>query len=196
MDFNETFSPVACFETVQLLLSIATLENWEIEALDVKTAFLYGELDEEIYMEQPPGFIKKGQESKVCRLLRALYGLKQAALMWNKTLHKSLLDLGFIRTTSDPGVYIYNKEGNLLIIVIYVDDALFLGPSKKFLKIKKDAFMKVWECRDLGEAKEYLGMRITRDRKKRTLILDQISYTDKVIKQFNHWNTTCLNTSS
>ena len=80
IDFKETFSPVARFETVRLLLSIAVLEDWDIEALDVKTAFLFGELDEEIYMEQPEGFVKKGQEKKVCHLLKAIYGLKQAAL--------------------------------------------------------------------------------------------------------------------
>jgi hypothetical protein len=98
IDFEETFSPVARFETVCLLLSIAALEDWDIEALDVKTAFLFGELDEEIYMEQPEGFVKKDQEKKVCRLLKAIYGLKQAALQWNKALHDSLIKMGFVRT--------------------------------------------------------------------------------------------------
>jgi hypothetical protein len=98
IDFEETFSPVARFETVRLLLSIAALEDWEIEVLDVKTAFLFGELDEEIYMEQPQGFVKKGQEKKVCHLLKAIYGLKQAALQWNKALHDSLIKMGFVCT--------------------------------------------------------------------------------------------------
>ena len=80
IDFEETFSPVARFESVQLLLSIAALEDWEIEALDVKTAFLFEDLDEEIYLKQPEGFIKKGMENKVCHLRKAIYGLKQAAL--------------------------------------------------------------------------------------------------------------------
>ena len=104
MDFEETFSLVARFKTVRLLLSIAVLEDWDIEVLDVKTAFLFGELDEEIYMEQPEGFVKQGQEKKVCRLLKAIYGLKQAALQWNKALHDSLLKMGFTRTFADPGV--------------------------------------------------------------------------------------------
>ena len=80
IDFEETFSPVARFETVQLLLSIAVLEDWDIEVLDVKMAFLFGGLDKEIYMEQPEGFIKKGQVKKVCCLLKAIYRLKQATL--------------------------------------------------------------------------------------------------------------------
>ena len=84
IDFEETFSPVTHFETVRLLLALSALEDWEIEALDVKTAFLYGNLDEELYMEQPEGFITKGQENKVYKLKKALYGLKQASLAWNK----------------------------------------------------------------------------------------------------------------
>ena len=96
IDFEETFSPVARFETVCILLALAALEDWDIESLDVKTAYLYGELHEEIYMKQPEGY-KKGQGEKVCRLLKSLYGLKQSALQWNKELHKSLLTLGFCR---------------------------------------------------------------------------------------------------
>ncbi|KIK15110.1 hypothetical protein PISMIDRAFT_16746 [Pisolithus microcarpus 441] len=91
IDFEDTFSPVARFETVRILLAHAVQNNWEMEAVDVKTAFLYGKLDEEIYMEQLEGFKVKGQEHMVYRLLRSLYGLKQAALSWNKELHQSLL---------------------------------------------------------------------------------------------------------
>ena len=188
IDFEETFSPVARFETVRLLLSLAALEDWEIEALDVKTAFLYGELDEEIYMEQPEGFKVKGAETKVCRLRKAIYGLKQAALQWNKALHQSLLDMGFQRIHSDPGVYVHFHDNDIILLVIYVDDSLFMGSNPRYLFQKKKEFMTKWECRDLGAAKEYLGMRITRDRKKRILLLDQISYAEKVIKRFNLQN--------
>ena len=140
-------------------------------------------------MEQLEGFVKQGQEKKVCRLLKAIYGLKQAALQWNKALHDSLLKMGFTRTFADPGVYIHFHNQDLIILVIYVDDALFMGSNRSYLRFKKQEFMKKWESRDLGEAKEYLGMRITRDRIKKTLKLDQISYTDKVIKCFKLNNT-------
>ena len=158
IDFEETFSLVARFETVRLLLSIAVLEDWDIEALDVKMAFLFGELDEEIYMEQPEGFVKQGQEKKVCHLLKAIYGLKQAALQWNKALHDSLLKMGFTHTFADPGVYIHFHNQNLIILVIYVDDVLFMGSNHSYLKFKKQEFMKKWESHDLGEVKVYLGM--------------------------------------
>ena len=82
IDFNEIFSPVVRFETVRLMLALSSLEDWYIEALEVKTTFLYGKLDEEIYIHQPEGFKVKGQENKVLCLHRALYGLKQAALSW------------------------------------------------------------------------------------------------------------------
>jgi len=90
---------------VRLLLATAALEDWEIEALDVKTAFLYGDLDEEIYMMQPEGFVIKGQEGKVYRLKKALYGLKQASLAWNKKADQSLKSLKFKRCLSDTCVY-------------------------------------------------------------------------------------------
>ena len=98
IDFKETFSPVAWFETIWILLALAALEEWDIESLNVKTTYLYGKLDEEIYMDQPEGYSKKGQEKKVCHLLKSLYGLRQLALQWNKELHKSLLNLGFACT--------------------------------------------------------------------------------------------------
>ena len=95
IDYENTFSPVTWFETLQLLLSLAVPYDWELEALDVKTAFLFGELKEEIYMDQPEGFVVKGKEFKVCHLWKAIYGLKQPVLQWNKQLQKSLLEMGF-----------------------------------------------------------------------------------------------------
>ena len=146
IDFEETFSPVARFESVWLLLSIA--------ALNVKTAFLFEDLDEEIYLKQPEGFIKKGMENKVCCLRKAIYDLKQATLQWNKALHQSLLDMAFVCTHSDPGIYVHFHGQNIIILVIYVNDSLFIGSNKSYLKFKKKQFMDCWESRDLGEATE------------------------------------------
>ena len=99
-DYHETFSPVARFESIRYLLAHAALEDWDIESMDVKTAFLNGDLDEEIYMEQPEGWVVPGKEDHVCLLKKAIYGLKQASRQWNAKIHQSLLDLGFIRTYS------------------------------------------------------------------------------------------------
>src|SRR6266568_9130883 len=144
IDFKETFSPVACFETVRLLLATAALEDWEIKALDVKTTFLYGNLEEELYMDQPQGFIIKGQEGKVYHLKKALYGLKQASLTWNKEADQSLKSLGFAHLISDAGIYVIRLSGTIIIVILYVDDVIFMGNNVKLLMDKK--FMMKWEC--------------------------------------------------
>ena len=188
IDFEDTFSPVARFETVRLLLATAALDDWEIEALDVKTAFLYGALDEELYMDQPPGHIKSGQEGKVYRLKKALYGLKQASLAWNKAANESLEQLGFKRLISDAGIYTIQNDKTIIIVILYVDDVLFMGNDYRLLMEKKKLFMKKWECRDLGPISEYLGMKIQRDRKNKTLTIDQIDYAKKVVQRFGQEN--------
>ena len=127
IDFNEVFSPVVHFETVRLMLALSALENWYITGLDVKSAFLYGELDEELYMEQPEGFKMRGQETKVLRLRRAIYGLKQAALAWWKALDKSMAALDCKRLQSDSGLFVHKSKSSTVVVIVYVDDALFMG---------------------------------------------------------------------
>jgi hypothetical protein len=165
------------------------LEDWEIEALDVKTAFLYGNLDGELYMEQPEGFIIKGQETKVYRLKKALYGLKQAAIAWNKQASKSLERIGFKRCLSDTGVYALTKNNSTIVVVLYVDNVLFMGNNMTLIQEKKNAFMKMWECRNLGPISEYLCMKILRDRQNKKLtLIDQIDYAKKVVESFGQQN--------
>jgi hypothetical protein len=150
IDYDAIFSPVVWFETVQIMLALAVLKNWHISALDVKTAFLYGEPDKELYMEQPEGFKVKGQEGKVLCLLRAIYRLKQAALAWWKVLDKSMGKLGFTHLRSDSSIFV-NKDQSI-IIIIYVNDVLFLGADKQKLLKTKELFIKQWEYRDLSDA--------------------------------------------
>ena len=106
-NYNRTFSPVAWYESIQYLTAHAALEDWEIDSMDVKTTFLNGNLEEEIYMDQPEGWTVKGKEDHVCLLKKAIYGLKQASHQCNAKIHQSLLDLGFTWTYSDAGVYVY-----------------------------------------------------------------------------------------
>ena len=187
VDYDKLFSPIVHYETVRVLLALAALEDWELEALDVKTAFLYGKLDEEIYMEQPEGFVK--DSSKVWRLRRSLYGLKQAGLSWWRACTKLMTqDLGFKRCTSDAGIYVYKENNKTIIAIIYIDDALFMGNDKELVMCKKREFMQCWECRDLGAAQEFLGMHIRRDRSKWRLTLDQSEYLKKIIKRFKLTN--------
>jgi Reverse transcriptase (RNA-dependent DNA polymerase) len=135
-----------------------TLEHWHISSVDIKTAFLYRELDEELYMEQPEGFKTRGQEHKVLCLKHTIYGLCQAALQWWKALDKSMASIGFKCLQSDSGIFFYKDKGDLVIVVVYVDDALFLGSNLPLVNKLKSLFMKRWECCDLGNTKEFLHM--------------------------------------
>jgi Reverse transcriptase (RNA-dependent DNA polymerase) len=105
--------------------------------VDVRTAYLYGKLDEEIYMRQPEGFIATGQENKVIRLQRALYGLKQAGLAWWKELSQSMKVLGLKRLNSDARIFVCCEGTALIVAVVYVDDSVFFGKNKKLVDKKK-----------------------------------------------------------
>jgi hypothetical protein len=186
IDYDETFSPVARFESLRLLLALAALENWEIHQMDVKSAFLNGVLNEEIYMEQPQGFITTGQENKVCRLKKAIYGLKQASRTWNQQFHGVLSELGFERTYSDAGIYVrhQHKGDSLLIVVLYVDDITIMGSSLEDVKQLKEKLSLRYEMSDLGEIQSYLGMRICRDRSQRRIEVDQSGYIRSILDRF------------
>ena len=114
--------------------------------VDVCMAYLYGKLDEEIYMQQPEGFIARGQESKVICLCRVLYGLKQAGLAWWKELSQSMKALGFKCLNSDAKIFVCQEGPNLILAVVYVDDAIFIGRNKNLVDKKKALFMAKWEC--------------------------------------------------
>ena len=122
-------------------------------------------------MEQPEGFKIKGQEQKVLRLHHALYRLKQAALSWWKELAGSMKKLGFKCLASDAGLFVYKTKTDLIVAVVYVDDATFFGKNKTLVMKKKQKFMDTWECHDLGKVQEFLRMLIKRKGNK--IYLDQ-----------------------
>ena len=186
-DYHETFSPVARFESIRYLLAHAALEDWEIESMDVKTAFLNGDLEEEIYMEQPEGWVVRGKEGHVCLLKKALYGLKQASRQWNAKIHQSLIDLGFDRTYSDAGVYVYRRQGgdHVTIVVLYVDDLLIFGDKVGQVTHVKNTLKRQYKMTDLGPVQCFLGLRIRRERSTRTIDIDQEEYIQAVLERFS-----------
>ena len=113
-------------------------------------------------MEQPEGFKVPGKEDKVLRLKCALYGLKQAGLLWWRALKQSMEKLGFKSLSSDAGLFLLEEGNSFVVAVIYVDDAVFCGPSKELVHKFKQRFMEIWETRDLGEVEEFLWMCIIR----------------------------------
>ena len=154
VDFEEIFSPVVKMSSIRVVLGLAASLNLEVEQLDVKTAFLHGDLDEEIYMDQPQGFEVKGKEDLVCRLRKSLYGLKQAPRQWYKKFDSFMINHGYARTTSDHCVFVkYFAENDFVILLLYVDDMLIVSRNVGEINKLKKELSKSFAMKDLGPAK-------------------------------------------
>ena len=157
VDYNEIFAPVVKHASIRILLAVVNQKNWEMQQLDVKTAFLHGDLEESIYMHQPEGYVKKGDENKVCLLKKSLYGLKQSPRQWNKKFNAHMTDSGFARSRYDDCVYIKRRNGvSVAYLLIYVDDILIADPSKEEVQLVKDGLYRSFEMKDLLRCKEDL----------------------------------------
>ena len=189
IDYEETFSPVAMLKSIRILLSIAASLDYEIWQMDVKTAFLNGYLNEDIYMSQPDGFVETGQEQKVCKLLKSIYGLKQASRSWNLRFDEIIKTYGFEQNIDEPCVYKLINEQTVVFLVLYVDDILLIGNNVKVLTDVKNWLAEQFQMKDLGDASYVLGIQIIRDRKNRLLALSQASYIDKVLARFSMQNS-------
>ena len=185
IDYEDTFSPVVRFNSIRLILAIVNSLDLELHQMDVKTAFLNGDLDEEIYMQQPLGFIKKGNENKVCKLKRSIYWLKQSSRQWYLRFHKAVTSYNFQMIEEDHCVYIKHFEGNFVILSLYVDDILLAGNNLKSVLTIKKWLSSNFEMKDMGEAEYILAVKIQRDRSKIILSLSQESYINKILERFN-----------
>ena len=184
IDFTETFAPVAKFSSIRALLALATDYDLEIHQMDVKTAFLNGDLDVDIYMEQPEGFTVTGSEHQVCKLKKSLYGLKQAGRAWYQKIDDALFKLGFTRLDTDHCVYQLTRDGLRLWIALYVDDLLIFSNQLEQLKDFKSQLSELFDMKDLGEAHFALGIEIIRDRAQRTLFISQRRYIDNLLRRY------------
>ena len=189
VDYDETFSPVAMLKSIQILLAVAANLDYEIWQMDVKTAFLNGNLEEEIYMQQPRGFIVKGQEEMVCKLQRSIYGLKQASRSWNIRFDQAIESYGFEKSPDEPCVYKRIQGNAVSFLVLYVDDILLIGNDTEVLLGIKTWLSKHFDMKDLGEANYVLGIKLLRDRKNRVLALSQAQYIDKILARFSMENS-------
>ncbi|CAL1378886.1 unnamed protein product [Linum trigynum] len=163
-DFDEIFSPVVKMTSIYTVLGLAENLNLEVEQMDVKTAFLHGNLEEEIYMEQPEGIKREKNEDYVCRLRKSFYGLKQAPRQWYKKFESVMGEQGYKKTTSDHCVFVKKiSDGDFIILLLYVDDMLITGQNVSKIHNLKE-LRKSFAMKDLGPAKHILGIRIVRDR--------------------------------
>ncbi|KAE8711089.1 Retrovirus-related Pol polyprotein from transposon TNT 1-94 [Hibiscus syriacus] len=186
IDFNEIFSHVVRLTTVRVVLAMCATLNLHLEQLDVKTAFLHGNLEEEIYMLQPEGFEEKEKKNLVCKLNKSLYGLKQAPRCWYKRFDSFIMCLGYNRLNADPCAYFKRSGDNdFVILLLYVDDMLVAGPNKDHIEELKAQLAREFEMKDLGSANKILGMQIHRDRSNRNIWLSQKNYLKKILSRFN-----------
>ena len=141
-------------------MALAANKNWEVHHLDVKTTFLNGDLSEEVYVAQPKGYVKKGQEGMVYKLIKALYGLKQAPRAWYAKLNGCLEKLGFKRCPHKHAVYTRNDQDGVLVIFVYVDDILVTGTKMSGVEAFKQQMSSIFEMSDLGKLNYYLGIEV------------------------------------
>ncbi|KAL0360420.1 UNVERIFIED_CONTAM: Retrovirus-related Pol polyprotein from transposon TNT 1-94 [Sesamum radiatum] len=187
LDFFDTYSPVTRITSIRVLIAIAALYDLEIHQMDVKTAFLNGELDEEIYMEQPEGFVVPGQEKKVCRLVKSLYGLKQAPKQWHEKFDRTMLSNGFKINECDKCVYVKSSHNSFIIVCLYVDDMLIMGSNRDVILTTKRMLTKHFDMKDMGLADVILGIKISKTSD--GLALSQSHYIENILKKFKAYDS-------
>ena len=194
IDYNEVFSPVVKFTSIRTLFAFANDNNYEIHHMDVKTAYLNGELDHEIYMEQPEGFVDPLNPSFVCKLKKSIYGLKQSARCWNSAIDNFLRKNGYTSFDADECIFLKEVDGKFVIHVIYVDDLIPISNDKSMLEAEKDKLMRQFDMVDKGEISFILGMQVKRDRERGLLSISQPAYLETMLKKFKMENCNPIST--
>ena len=162
VDYFDTFAPVTRISSIRVLIALASIYKLFIHQMDVKTVFLNGDLEEEIYMKQSEGCIAPGQENKVCKLKMSLYGLKQASKQWHEKFDQTVYSNGFILVSVDKCVYTKFIDNEYVIISLYVDDMLVFGTSMDVVYSTKRFLASKFDMKDMGEASVILGIKIIR----------------------------------
>ncbi|KAJ0962982.1 hypothetical protein J5N97_028104 [Dioscorea zingiberensis] len=186
IDYEDTFSPVVKIATIRLVLSIAVSRGWCLRQLDVQNAFLHGVLEEEVYMKQPPGYEDPNVPFHVCKLDKALYGLKQAPRAWYARLSAKLQSLGFPMSKSDTSLFIYNKAGITIFILIYVDDIIVTSSSDKAVAALLQDLSSDFALKDLGDIHFFLGIAVKKI--KEGIILSQEKCASDLLTRVNMQN--------
>lgn len=182
IDYQETFSPVAKLNTVRVLLSLAANLDWPLHQLDVKNAFLNGNLQDEDYIEIPLGFQTCNNTGKVCKLRKSIYGLKQSPRAWFDRFTKSVKKQGYSQGQSDHTLFTkQSAEGRVAILIVYVDDIVLTGDYGEEIDRLKKILAEEFEIKDLDALKYFLGMEVARSRK--GISVSQRKYTLDLLKE-------------
>ncbi|GJZ29381.1 putative ribonuclease H-like domain-containing protein [Tanacetum coccineum] len=182
IDYDEVFAPVARIEAIRLFLAYASFKDFMVYQMDVKSAFLYGKIEEEVYVCQPPGFEDPNFLDRVYKVEKALYGLHQAPRAWYETLSTYMLDNGFQRGKIDKTLFIKRHKGDILLVQVYVDDIIF-GSTKKELCFAFEKLMhEKFQMSSMGELTFFLGLQVKQ--KKDGIFISQDKYVDEILKKF------------
>ena len=182
VDLHETFAPVAKFTTLRVLLALVAENDWELHSMDVKTAFLNGKLEEEVFMECPEGLDEVPGPGYACRLIKAIYGLRQPPIVWYHKIHASFAQHDFNRSTQDYSLYI--NYDRMILALVYVDDLVLAAANSKEIGWIKGELAEEFEMTDLGELTAFLGLEIGRVRSQRLIALSQREYIERILLQY------------
>ena len=181
VDYTEVFAPVACMETIWLVVAFAAQRKWTIYQLDVKSAFLHGKLNEEVFVEKPCGYVQKEHEKKVYKLKKALYGLKQAPRIWYSYIEAYFMQEGFEKCDYEHTLFIKTrKEGKVLIVSLYVDDLLFTRNDELMFIEFKNSMNDEFDMTDLGKMRYFLGLEVLQ--RSNGVFITQKKYALEVLK--------------
>jgi transposase InsO family protein len=184
IDYTKTFSPVSKKDSLRIILALVAHFDLELQQMDVKTAFLNGDLEEEVYMKQPEGFPSSDGEHLVCKLKKSIYGLKQASRQWYLKFHNVISSFGFVENIMDQCIYQKVSGSKICFLVLYVDDILLATNDKGLLHEVKQFLSKNFDMKDMGEASYVIGIKIHRDIFQGILGLSQETYINKILKRF------------
>ena len=183
IDYTEVFAPVARWDTIRMVIALAARNGWSVYQLDVKSAFLHGELNEAVFIEQPQGYEKKGEEHKVYKLKKALYGLKQAPRAWYSRIEAYFIKEGFERCSCDHTLFIKTGDGGkILIVSLYVDDLIFTGNDESMFVKFKNSMKLEFDMTDLGKMKYFLGVEVLQNSE--GIYISQRKYAKEVLERF------------
>ncbi|XP_019151774.1 PREDICTED: uncharacterized protein LOC109148479 [Ipomoea nil] len=180
IDYTDTFSPVAKIASVRIFLSMAAVHHWPLHQLDIKNAFLHGDLEEEVYMEQPPGFVAQGESNLVCKLKRSLYGLKQYPRAWFGRFSIVVQNFGLNRSKVDYSVFYRHQHGKSIYLVVYVDDIVITGDDVEGIQLLKQHLFQHFETKDLGKLKYFFGIEVAQS--KQGICISQRKYALDILE--------------
>ena len=185
VDYEATFSPVSSKDSFIVIMALVAHFDMELHQMDVKTAFLNGDLNEEVYMMQPEGFVANDSGTLVCGLKKSIYGLKQVSRQWYLKFHSVVASYGFVENKVDQCIYCKVSGRKFIFLILYVDDILLASSDLGLLHETKRMLSKNFDMKDLGEASFVLGIEIHRNRSRGLLGLSQRAYVDRILERFN-----------